>query len=118
MTQFPKGRSATFVTADYDEIMAKYVDDIVADVELYHSYMTHNISAEQKLILPGMAWGEVDAERSVIQIAMQCLEPYAKQFKSVISSRKPDVKIKSVGSLESWAKIVLEINDQIANLAI
>ena len=118
VTQFPKGRSATFVTADYDEIMAKYVDDIVADVQLYHSYMTHNISAEQKLILPGMAWGEVDAERSVIQIAMQCLEPYAKQFKSIIGSRKSDVKLKSVGSLESWAKIVLEINDQFANLAI
>ena len=118
VTRFPKGRSANFVTADYDQAVAMYVDDIVADVLLYHGYMTHKISEDQKLLLPGMKWGESDGERSLIQIAMQCLEPYSKQFKSIISSSKERHKLKEIGKLEAWAAVVLEVNDQYANLAI
>ena len=118
VTQFPKNRSAEFVSAEYDNLIAPTVDKIVEEVQLYHSYMTWEISEEQKLYLPTMKWGDVDSERSLIQIAMQCLEPYANQFKSIINSSKDGSKLKTIGSLAVWGEIILKYNDQYANIAI
>ena len=118
VTQFPKNRSGEFVSAEYDNLIAPTVDKIVEEVQLYHGYMTWEISEEQKLYLPTMKWGDVDSERSLIQIAMQCLEPYANQFKSIINSSKDGSKLKTIGSLAVWGEIILKYNDQYANIAI
>ena len=118
VTHFPKNRGENFVVTDYDKLIALTVDDIVDDVLLFHGFMTHKMSEKQKAVLPPTKWGDADGERSLVQIAMQCLEPHARQFKSIINASDIGHKVKKISSLEVWAQVIKKVNDDHANLAI
>ena len=49
---------------------------------------------------------------------MQCLEPHARQFKSIINASDIGHKVKKISSLEVWAQVIKKVNDDHANLAI
>ena len=64
-------------------------------------------------------WGERgDGERGAIQIAMQCLTPYAKNFEAMIKAKYGAKKLIHATSLQVWKELVVEVSDDLTRMAI
>ena len=118
VTRFPK-TEVLFGPDDYDVHFAPWTLKIVSDVLIIDTYARHGIRDEDVKHLPLVGWGERgDGERGVIQIAMQCLTPYAKNFEAMIKAKHGAKRLIHTTSLEIWKEMVTEVSDDLTRMAI
>jgi hypothetical protein len=102
---------------DFDKYFAPWIMMIVRTVLIVDKYMRHGIREEDKKNLPVLGWGDKD-ERSAVQIAMECLDPWTKNFESMIKAKRGGKMLRHASCLKTFEDLVLEVTDDYTRLAV
>ena len=114
---FPKVSPAPFGVTDFDKHFAPLVMKIVSTVLTVDKYMRHGLREEDKKNLPVPGWGDKD-ERGAVQIAMECLDPWTKNFEAMIKAKRGGKMLRHASCLKTFEDLVLEVTDDYTRLAV
>ena len=114
---FPKVSPVPFGVTDFDKHFAPLVMKIVSTVLTVDKYMRHGLREEDKKNLPVPGWGDKD-ERGAVQIAMECLDPWTKNFEAMIKAKRGGKMLRHASCLKTFEDLVLEVTDDYTRLAV